>query len=556
MLNLIKLCGIMLDNKFKILLAIGDNMKSIQLKILTIVLSSILILAIVITAISMFYMQKTLNTDSDIITESVANTEALRINDYIRNVEYGTDTIRNYVQLTLRDQTAQLADESYRSEYEKAARVAFNAPMMNIDGLVGFYLRFAPEIVNDEYTGFYSYKPNPALTDFVQAEDMTALVDWSGGEWFDIPKAKGEATWISPYICHVTAQEIVSYVTPIYVDNKFVAVAGVDISFSKLSDMVSDVSVYDNGFAYLAKTEDGGELGEIVFSPVDHDLLVRSTDHDHGFAEERMSLRNGMTLVIHADYSDIQRESYRMTMIIVLIVVVFLIGFITVTYILTKRIVRPLRDLTLAAEVLADGKTDLKLDNCKTNDEIGVLAEAFEKTAEKLHGYMSYINALAYCDSLTGVKNMTAYKEAVTNIDLKITMGEQMPFAILVTDINGLKSANDRYGHEIGNRLIVRATKLICNVFKHSPVFRVGGDEFVVLLEGEDFENRDALIASLDEFCTRTYVAAGEETIPVSIARGIECFDSNLHTGVEQIINRADKRMYEHKKSIKETGTV
>ena len=546
----------MLDNKFKILLAIGDNMKSIQLKILAIVLSGILIPAIVITAISMFYMQKTLNTDSDIITESVANTEALRINDFIRNVEYGTDTMRSYVRLTLHDQTAQLADESYRSEYEKASRMAFNAPMLNIDGIVGFYLRFAPELVNDEYTGFYSYKQNPALTDFVQAEDMTALADWSGGEWFDIPKAKGEATWLSPYICHATAQEIVSYVTPIYVDNKFIAVAGVDISFSKLSDMVSDISVYDNGFAYLAKTEDGGELGEIVFSPVDHDLLVRSTDHYHGFAEERMSLRNGMTLVIHADYSDIQRESYRMTMIIVVIVAGFLIGFITVTYILTKRIVRPLRDLTLAAEVLADGKTDLKLDNCKTKDEIGVLAEAFEKTAEKLHGYMTYINALAYRDSLTGVKNMTAYKEAVTNIDLKITMGEQTPFALLVTDINGLKSTNDRYGHEIGNRLIVRATKLICNVFKHSPVFRVGGDEFVVLLEGEDFENRDALIASLDEFCTRTYVAAGEEVIPVSIARGIECFDSNLHTGVEQIINRADKRMYEHKKSIKETATV
>jgi GGDEF domain-containing protein len=52
-------------------------------------------------------------------------------------------------------------------------------------------------------------------------------------------------------------------------------------------------------------------------------------------------------------------------------------------------------------------------------------------------------------------------------------------------DLNDLKHINDRYGHERGDEYIVNCCRLICQVFKHSPVFRIGGDEFVALLRGE-----------------------------------------------------------------------
>ena len=238
-------------------------------------------------------------------------------------------------------------------------------------------------------------------------------------------------------------------------------------------------------------------------------------------------------------------------MIIIIIVVLLLIMavFILITYVITKKIVYPLRELTDAAETLADGNTELNLSSCDTGDEVEVLADSMKKTAEKLHGYMSYINALAYRDSLTGVKNSTAYKEATTNIDIKIRMGENLSLAILLCDINCLKKTNDRYGHEIGNRLIIKSAKVICDVFKHSPVFRIGGDEFVVFLEGEDFENRDALVALLDSACDNSFVAAGEETIPVSIARGLECYSHGVDISVEDVVRRADKKMYENKKA-------
>ena len=70
--------------------------------------------------------------------------------------------------------------------------------------------------------------------------------------------------------------------------------------------------------------------------------------------------------------------------------------------------------------------------------------------------------------------------------ELKETMktNKHTKFALVECDINGLKGINDTYGHEIGDVYIVNSCRGICSVFKHSPVFRIGGDEFVVILQG------------------------------------------------------------------------
>jgi diguanylate cyclase (GGDEF)-like protein len=140
----------------------------------------------------------------------------------------------------------------------------------------------------------------------------------------------------------------------------------------------------------------------------------------------------------------------------------------------------------------------------------------------------------------------------VTEIDLLMELGDCEPFAVIVADINGLKKTNDRYGHEIGNRLIIKASKIICDVFKHSPIYRIGGDEFVVLLRGRDYENREALLATMDEQYSTATIMAGEETIPVTVARALEECDLNLDLAFDDVFNRADKKMYEHKHSTRQ----
>lgn len=522
-------------------------MKSIQTKFLTIIISAMLILTVAISVTSLVYMGRMLEKDSDIITESVTNTETLKINSVLREMEYTAHTMRNYVYSSVND-VSLLYDESYYKQYVQTAKETFLAVAGPIEEISAFYLRFTPEIGGGA-SGFFMSKVLGNSNFYETAP--TDLTNWQSAKyedvcWFIEAQNNQMGAWLDPYVKSSSNVEIITYVLPLYdiYDNRFIGVVGIDVKFSDITDMVSTISVYDNGFAYLSEKDEG----KIIFSPVDdHKLAEAHTKH--GFAEEHQELINGMKLVIHADYSDIQRDSYRMITVIVTIALVLLTTFIIITYVLTKRIVKPLKNLTSAAEMLADGNTELELVDCKTKDEVGVLADAFEKTAEKLHSYMGYINALAYKDTLTGIKNRTAYNEMTSENDVKIKIGEIEPFGIFVADINNLKETNDKFGHEVGNKLIIKVAKVICDVFKRSPVYRIGGDEIAVLLRGADLENYEELLKELDAKFEESFIEVGNEKISVSVARGVATYNAEHDNCFEDVFEHADKKMYEHKRT-------
>ena len=156
----------------------------------------------------------------------------------------------------------------------------------------------------------------------------------------------------------------------------------------------------------------------------------------------------------------------------------------------------------------------------------------------------------AFVDSLTGVKNAAAYRTMLFSIDDKIARGEAR-FAVAVMDISGLKNVNDGYGHSLGDSLIVTASKFICSVFAHSPVFRIGGDEFVVIMENSDYDNRDTLLEAFNEGIKNLNIYNGEDVIPVSIALGIAIYDKEREMRYADVFKLADRRMYDHKKTQK-----
>ena len=196
---------------------------------------------------------------------------------------------------------------------------------------------------------------------------------------------------------------------------------------------------------------------------------------------------------------------------------------------------------------------DVQLD-CTSSDEVGTLSRMVQEMTQKLKASMDYINALAYRDSLTGIRNTTAYTEATAALEEEIKQ-PGLRFAVLVADINGLKIANDTYGHETGNQLIVRTSQIICDTFKHSPVFRIGGDEFVVLLQNRDLDHLPELTQELDEACTREFIVTNCERIPISIARGTAEYQSGTDHCYEDVFVRADQAMYLHKQQIKSQHT-
>jgi len=149
-------------------------------------------------------------------------------------------------------------------------------------------------------------------------------------------------------------------------------------------------------------------------------------------------------------------------------------------------------------------------------------------------------------DGLTGIKNKTAYGEFEAKLNQQILSGEDVEFAIAICDVNGLKDVNDTRGHIVGDEYIKAASRLVCNTFRHSPVFRVGGDEFVAILRGGDFEIREKLQNDFAETVKRNALDG-----QVVMACGISVFDKTCDHSVADVFKKADALMYQNKVSLK-----
>ncbi|MBR6916575.1 MAG: diguanylate cyclase, partial [Clostridia bacterium] len=167
------------------------------------------------------------------------------------------------------------------------------------------------------------------------------------------------------------------------------------------------------------------------------------------------------------------------------------------------------------------------------------------KREQKYEHDISVERNKALLDALTGIKNKQAYAEAEAKLNARINAEPSLKFAICVFDVNNLKHVNDTEGHQMGDLLIKRASNMICNIFKHSPVYRVGGDEFAVIAEGHDYDNIDALVATFEERSKRN-----ARMRAVVVAAGMSKYLND--NCVSDVFVRADAKMYENKKLLKE----
>ena len=150
----------------------------------------------------------------------------------------------------------------------------------------------------------------------------------------------------------------------------------------------------------------------------------------------------------------------------------------------------------------------------------------------------------ANVDALTGVKNRHAYLEAEAQMDCRIRERSQPPFAVVILDINDLKKINDSAGHQAGDQYLRDACRTICDTFKHSPVFRFGGDEFVVIAQDRDYMRIEELLQKMSDYNAEAYRSGG-----IIIACGMA--RSGDDECVAAVFDRADHNMYENKKELK-----
>ena len=248
--------------------------------------------------------------------------------------------------------------------------------------------------------------------------------------------------------------------------------------------------------------------------------------------------------------------------------IVFFAVVVLIMLIVVYVVNRTVRDVTYPLELLekdiriiTDGNLNYRA-SVYRNDEIGDITSGMNAMVDRLNFTLNELlssqqhadamSRLATLDSLTGIRNKTAFDEQSKLLSEEIRSGDA-EFGLALVDLNNLKLINDNYGHEKGDIAIKTLCGIICDVFTETNVFRVGGDEFVILLKDEDYSNAEALV---DQFKERMRNVAFDYTlqpwIRVSAAIGYALYNSSTDSGTDSVFARADHEMYSCKKMMKE----
>ncbi len=442
-------------------------------------------------------------------------------------------------------ESTDIKDRAFQQKVVESADQMFVdvARHTSASGAIAYYFRFDPAI-SDGTTGLF-YTKLKGGNEFISftLTDINAYEkdDTEHVGWFWEPYEAGKPIWMKPYHNQNNDIWMISYIIPMYFKGRFIGVVGMDFDYVVLSEQVHKIKLYENGFAHLEMD------GEIICND-SHKTEINDAQSSKKYLRKSNDLLNGMELVLSASYDDIRQIRQDITFKLFFAVVIISAFFMIIAVYVVKRIVDPLKELTDASVKLANGDYDVEIAESNTH-EIKLLSKAFENMTKRLREREEQLHLSANRDSLTGLRNTTSYASWVAMFDKEIS-DETLDFGVVVLDLNDLKKANDKYGHAIGDKFIITAAKVISDIFKRSPVFRIGGDEFLVVLQNHDLEKREELFAQLDSTCSRIYITEDGE-IPLSIARGFAMFESGKDSYFADVFKRADNNMYENKIKMK-----
>ena len=525
------------------------------------------------------------------------DTELLRIEDAVGSISRWTksklpdvETITDNAQL--RDTIVDDADDLIRYMTEEN------------DFIQGAYIHYTLDVtsVTGREEGVYYTRGEDGKFKIIPFTQEEIESDPVAEYWYYGPISNGGPLWTRPYYDQSVEAYLISYVEPIFIDDTPVAIVGIDVDFTRLIEWVDSFTYMETGYMYL-KEADGSvhyhdnrlehdihgdeedeivENAELMLQPSTGEELVRYIYEGRDRAMAFVTLRNGMKFVLCNGYDTVYSERDHAVVLMILLSVGLTVVLAVVAAILASRITNPLRKLTEAATEISEGNFDVVLPPEKDN-EVGELSKAFRIAIEKVRARTADIRAkveeqdrkieddaltlrqkeddliamrnLAYVDPLTNVKSKHAYEDTVKYIDEQIKNGTA-EFAIIMCDLNYLKHINDNLGHMAGDEAIRKTAMILCKAFPMSTVFRIGGDEFVVIPSVLEYAKIDEELSILKTMIEEQKNSSDNYLERISIAFGCAVFDRQKDDSYQEVFDRADKNMYEDKKRIHEADGI
>lgn len=536
-------------------------MRSISRKITLLTVCVAIVAVAITTALSVMFIIKSEQRDAEQTLLLLCETGERNLNYYFNGVERSIGKVSDFAM----EDIGKSGKDDLQGHVDRV-REYFDVIAHKTSGVTTYYYRIDPEF-SDSVKGFWYTNLNK--DDFTEHEvtDITKYDtnDTSQLVWFTVPKATGKPVWLPPYVTDNLDVRVISYNIPIYYRGEFVGVAGIEIDYGTMSEQVESIRLYSNGYAFVTDEE-----GKLIYHPqIDVATLTEETmpETPEGLKSEStfvrykfdgvekeaacLPLSNGMRLTVSAPIDEIDGDWQRLIRQIIMaaIIVVIILSFVTRWF--TESITKPLQDLTEAAEQVDKGNYDFELDY-EGDDEVGRLTNSFKQLAGHVKEHISDLNKRVYVDALTSVRNKAAFSAFLEELQARIDDPDEKPeFAVCVFDCDDLKKINDGFGHDKGDVYLKSASRLICRVFQHSPVFRIGGDEFSVIMQNEDYENRHELVEMFEKDRAGLNAAAANPWEEVHITMGLSEYEPDEDRAVIDTVRRADKEMYINKRAKK-----
>ena len=541
------------------------HMHSLRTKITLLAVLITAVAVFVVTLLSVLFIRNTEHRKSDQLLLLLCETGEKNLDYYFNSVE---KSVRKVASFTEKDIDG-LEDEKL-AEHVKRVSAYFDEIANKTNGVLTYFYRIDPS-VSAAVKGFwytnldgtdFSEHPVTDITEY-DTEDTSRLV------WFTVPKHTGKPIWLPPYITDNLNMKVISYNIPVYYRGQFVGVIGIEIEHSMVKEQVESIHLYNNGYAFLTDAD-----GNLLFHPridiarmtretipaIPQGLLSESTFTSYYFNNMKkeavwLKLSNGMRLYVSVPTNETDGEWEQLIRTVLIAAAIVLLLSILLTQYITGRITRPLQQLTEAAKQTDAGNYEFELEY-GGKDEVGTLTRTFRRMAEHMKEHINDLNRRANVDALTSVRNKGAFNTYIEEMQAKMDAGaESMEFAVGIFDCDDLKYVNDQYGHDKGDIYLKTASRLICKIFQHSPVFRIGGDEFAAILRNDDFRNREALVAFFEKSMAEISASTENHWEQIHVAVGIAVYNQQTDHSVNDTIRRADKAMYLNKRANKNTGT-
>ena len=349
-----------------------------KFQILATLIFAMLAITIFIGGISIYEVDKYIQKESENFVMVTCENEGAQIDNIFESMEKSVKVMESYIMDFFVEGTI-VEDRVFQEKVIASTDQMFADVANHASGAVAYYFRFDPAI-SDSKTGlFYSKtKENNEYIPFELTDiSLYEKNDTEHVGWFWQPYDAGKPVWMSPYYNQNNNIYMISYVMPLYYNEQFIGVVGMDFDYTVLTERVHEIEIYENGFAHL-------EIDETVIHSNDSKFEPVTKENSNKYLRASKELSNEMTLVLYASYDDIRQIRYEISFEILFAVLVLSAFFTIIAIFVVGKIVAPLKKIADASIKLSNGDYNVEFAHSNIS-EIELLNTAFKNMTTNLH---------------------------------------------------------------------------------------------------------------------------------------------------------------------------